>query len=339
MVKLRFLLLFLLTTVNAFAEIIITSSTVNLSAANTQLIAKLDSTLNDLFYGIASLAGPGIINAAAFSSTMGIQRQQENLPRFQLEPSLGIITPGKSQGDERLGALPLYAASIVGGFRLDEKNAIQLRGFYLPTMNFTVQATQLSFQPYNLGVAWIRQIKPAGKEWYNPAILTPLDLAYMHGMFSARFSGVAQNFSFDPTGDGSQGSAKANFAYTNDFRLQWDVYSLSTGMVFTKSFLWIFNARLGFLASMHLGNSSLTNTAIGIMQVTASAAVGGNEFKLNDTATIEIRNRAKFKPVLVSNQICLGLGINLFGVTLNLDLLQNLQINATAVVVQLGFWF
>ena len=71
MVKLR-LLLILLTLRPVIADITITSTTVNLSAANAQLVGKLDNTLNDLFYSIASLAGPVIINAAAFSSTIGI---------------------------------------------------------------------------------------------------------------------------------------------------------------------------------------------------------------------------------------------------------------------------
>lgn len=337
MVKLRLLLIFLAVR-PVLAEITITSSTVNLSGANTQLISKLDSTLNDLFYGIASLAGPGIINAAAFSSTIGIQRQQENVPRFQLEPSAGIIVPGKAKGDERLGALPLYAVNIVGGFRLDERTAIQLRGFYLPETDFNVQSTRLSIQPYSFGATLTRQVKPAGNAWYNPAIISPLDLAYMHGTFAATFNGTARDVSFDPTGDGSLGTARADFTYTDNFRLQWNVYSFTSGLVLVKPFLSVFAARFGMLASLHLGNSSLMNTAIGTMLVTASTAAGGNEFKLNDTATIEVRNAASFRPVLVSNQINLGLGINLGGATLNLDLTRNLQFNATAIVVQLGCW-
>ncbi len=74
------------------------------------------------------------------------------------------------------------------------------------------------------------------------------------------------------------------------------------------------------------------------MLVTASAASGANEFKVNDTATIEVRNSASFRPVLISNQLTLGLGINLGGSTLNIDLAQNLQGNATAIVVQFGCW-
>ncbi|MFZ5630525.1 MAG: hypothetical protein ACOY5B_15440 [Spirochaetota bacterium] len=338
MVKLRWLLL-VAALRPVLADITITSTTVNLSAANAQLVGKLDSSLNDLFYGIASLAGPGIINAAAFSSTIGIQRQQENVPRFQLEPSAGIIVPGKAKGDERLGALPLYALNIVGGFRLDERTAIQLRGFYLPEMDFTVRETKLSVQPYSLGATLTRQVKAAGNEWYNPAIITPLDLAYMHGTFAATFSGIAKDVGFDPTGDGSQGTARADFTYTNNFRLRWNVYSFTTGLVLVKPFFSVFTARLGLLASLHLGNSSLTNTANGNMLVTASTAAGGNEFKINDTATIEVRNAASFRPVLVSNQINLGLGLNLGGATLNLDLTQNLQFNATAIVLQLGCWF
>lgn len=337
MVKLR-LLLILLTLRPVIADITITSTTVNLSAANAQLVGKLDNTLNDLFYSIASLAGPGIINAAAFSSTIGIQRQQENMPRFQLEPSAGIIVPGKAKGDERLGALPLYAANIVGGFRLDEKTAIQLRGFYLPETEFNVRTTRLSIQPYSFGASLTRQVKAAGSEWYNPAIVTPLDLAYMHGTFAATFSGTAKDVSFDPAGDGSQGNARADVHYTNNFRLRWNVYSFTTGLILVKPFLSVFTARLGLLASLHLGNSTLTNTANGTMLVTASAATGGSEFKVNDTATIEVRNAASFRPVLVSNQVSLGLGINLAGATLNIDLTQNLQYNATAIVLQLGCW-
>lgn len=337
MVKLRLLLIFLAVH-PVLADITITSSTVNLSGANAQLVGKLDNTLNDLFYGIASLAGPGIINAAAFSSTIGIQRQQENVPRFQLEPSAGIIVPGKAKGDERLGALPLYAVNIVGGFRLDERTAVQLRGFYLPEMDFNVRATRLSIQPYSFGATLTRQVKPAGSEWYNPAIITPLDLAYMHGTFAATFNGTARDVSFDPTGDGSQGTARADFTYIDNFRLRWNVYSFTSGLILVKPFLSVFTARFGLLASLHLGNSSLTNTANGTMLVTASTAAGGNEFKVNDTATIEVRNAASFHPVLVSNQINLGLGINLGGATLNLDLTQNLQFNATAIVVQLGCW-
>jgi hypothetical protein len=320
------------------AEITITSSTVNLSGANAQLVSKLDGTLDELFYGIASLAGPGIVNAAAFSSTIGVQRQQAEVPRFQLEPSVGLIVPGKGKGDERLNSFPLYAVNVVGGFRLDDKTAVQLRAFYLPEMSFNAKATRLSLQPYNFGATLTRQMKAPGAEWYNPGIITPLDLAYMHGSLAASFSGVAKDVSFDPAGDGSQGTAKADFTYTDEFRLSWNVYSFTSGLIFVKPFLSVFTARLGVLASMHLGNSSLTNRANGTMLVTASAASGGNEFKVNDTATIEVRNSASFRPVLISNQLSLGLGINLGGATLNLDLAQNLQVNATAIVVQFGCW-
>ncbi|AFM12327.1 hypothetical protein [Turneriella parva] len=320
------------------AEITITSSTVNLSGANAQLVSKLDSTLDELFYGIASLAGPGIVNAAAFSSTIGVQRQQAEVPRFQLEPSVGLIVPSKGKGDERLSSFPLYAVNVVGGFRIDEKTAMQLRAFYLPEMSFNVRATRLSIQPYNLGATLTRQVKAPGTEWYNPGIITPLDLAYMHGSLAAAFSGTAKDISFDPTGDGSQGTAKADFTYTDDFRLNWNVYSFTSGLIFVKPFLSVFTARLGVLASLHLGNSSLTNKANGTMLVTASAASGANEFKVNDTANIEVRNAANFRPVLISNQLSLGLGINLGGATLNLDLTQNLQVNATAIIVQFGCW-
>lgn len=337
MVVLRLLLLGLAVR-PLLADIKITSTTVDLTTANARLVGRLDDSLNDLFFGIASLAGPGIVNAAAFSSTIGIQRQQENTPRFQLEPSVGILVPGKAKGDERLGTLPLYAVNIVGGFRLDEKTAIQLRGFYLPEMDFTVRGTRFSVQPYNFGGSLTRQIKASGNAWYNPAIITPLDIAYMHGTFAASFSGNEKDVGFDPSGDGSKGTARADVDYINTFRLRWNVYSFTSGLILVKPFFTIFTARAGLLASLHIGNSSLTNTATGTMLVTSSTATGTNEFKPNDTATIEARNTASFRPVLVSNQLNLGLGLNLAGATLNLDLTQNLQFNATAIVLQLGCW-
>ncbi|MCX7633469.1 MAG: hypothetical protein N2Z22_09080, partial [Turneriella sp.] len=59
---------------------------------------------------------------------------------------------------------------------------------------------------------------------------------------------------------------------------------------------------------------------------------------VNDTATLVVRNTARFHPIPVSNQISLGFGLNLWGASINLDLVQNIQFNARAIVLQLGCW-
>jgi hypothetical protein len=75
------------------------------------------------------------------------------------------------------------------------------------------------------------------------------------------------------------------------------------------------------------------------MSVSASTGSGANEFKIGDTANVVVKNSATFRPILVSNQISLGLGVALGAAALNIDLSQNLQLNATAIIVQLGCWF
>lgn len=323
------------------AEILITSTTVNLNGAlSQQLQTKLGSTIDQVFYSVASLAGPGIVNAAAFSSTIGIQRQGQELPRFQLEPSLALILPQKdNKGDEKLNALPLYAVNIVGGYRLNEQTAIQARAFYLPEIKLPVKSANLSVQPFNFGVTLTRQIRKAGEAWYSPALITPLDFGYMHGSLSAAFSSKVDKFSFDPVGDGSKGSADASLTFDDQFRLKWDVYTFTTGIIAVRQFFGFLTGRIGFLSSLNLGYASLTNTATANMRVDASAATGSTEFKTGDTATIVANSTAGFKPVLVSNQVTAGAGISLGAATLNVDFSQNLQINATAIIVQLGCWF
>lgn len=332
------MLLFLLLS-PLYSEITITSSTINLNGTYAQQLQdKLSSTLDQVFYGVASLAGPGIVNAAAFSSTIGIQRQSADLPKFQLEPSVGLILPRKGNGDERISALPMYALNLVGGYRFDEKTAIQARAFYLPEMSFPVKDVTLTLQPYNFGMTLTRRVKPQGNEWYNPAIITPLDVGYMHGSLGANFQSKTSSFTFDPAGDGSK-TATASMNFSDEFKLKWDVYTFTTGLILVKPFFEVFSLRLGMLSSLNLGTSSLTNTATGTMSVSASTGSGSNEFKVGDTASIVVKNSASFKPLLVSNQITLGLGVALGAAALNVDLSQNLQLNSTAIVVQLGCWF
>ncbi len=323
------------------AEISISSTSVDLSSAQIQqAVGKLDAALDKVFFGVASLAGPGIVNAAAFSSTIGIQRQSADLPSLQIEPSVGLILPQKQSGDERLTALPLYAVSLVGGFKLDDRNALQVRGFYLPEISLKQAGSSFSLQPFNLGLTLTRQVKKNGDAWYSPAIITPIDIAYMHGRLNASFSKRLDNVEFDPDGDGVEGnSARASFDFRDDFQLTWDVYSFTTGLILVKPFLYIFNARLGFLSSLHTGVANLTNTATGNFLVTGSAVAGTNVFELNDTATVTFRNSAKFRPLLVSSQVTAGLGIQVGAATLNLDITQNIQVNATAITLQLGCWF
>lgn len=323
------------------AEITISSGSVDLSSAQIQqAIGKLDAGLDKVFFGLASLAGPGIVNAAAFSSTIGIQRQAAELPALQIEPSVGILVPQKQSGDEKLTSLPLYAVSLVGGFKFDEKNAVQVRAFYLPEISFKESGTAFSVQPFNLGLTWTRRVKKNGEAWYSPAIITPIDIAYMHGRLNASFSKRLENVEFDPDGDGVEGnSARASFDFRDDFQLTWDVYSFTTGLILVKPFLYIFNARLGFLSSLHTGVANLTNTATGNFLVTASAVTGNNVFEVNDTAVVTFKNTAKFRPLLVSSQATVGLGIQIGAATLNLDITQNIQVNATAITLQLGCWF
>jgi len=323
------------------AEIQISSSSVDLSSAQIQqAIGKLDAGLDKVFFALASQAGPGIVNAAAFSSTIGIQRQDAELPKLQIEPSVGILLPQKQTGDERLTSLPLYAISVVGGARIDERNAIQARAFYLPEISFKASGTQFAVQPFNFGITYTRQVKKNGDRWYSPAIITPLDLAYMHGRLSASFTKRIDNLEFDPDGDGSEGnSARATLDFRDDLTLKWDVYSFTTGIILVKPFFYIFSARLGFLSSLHAGVANLSNTATGTMAVTASAVTGTNVFEVNDTASVTFRNSATFRPIMVSNQITMGLGIAIGAATLNFDIAQNVQVNATALTVQLGCWF
>jgi hypothetical protein len=339
MVK-RSLLLGLLLCPALSAEITITSTTVNLNGALAQqLIGKLSSTLDQVFYRVASLAGPGVVNAAAFSSTAGLQRQQAEIPNFQLEPAVGILLPRNVAGDQKLTSLPLYAANLVGGFRLTEKTALEVRAFYLPEITVPIKNVNLSLQPTNLGVGITRQIKKQGTAWYNPAIISPLDLAYMHASLTADFQSTAQNFSFDPVGDDSKGTATADYQYRDKLRLKWDVYTVTTGFILVKPYFGFLTLRLGWLSSLNFGSATLSNTASGSMQVTASAATNSTEFKVNDSATITVNNSASFRPALVSNQITAGVGFNLGPATLNFDIAENIQINATAFLVQFGCWF
>ncbi len=340
MVKRFFFAVWFCSVAPIFGGLTIQSSTVDLSGPLAQeLITKLGTTLDQVFFGVASIAGPGIVNSAAFASTIGIQSQQAERPFFQLEPSVGLVLPsGEGQGDEQLQAMPMYAANLVGGFRLDEKTGIQVRGFYLPQMPLPVKGASISFQPINFGATLTREIKKPGKEWYSFAIVAPFDLAYMHGSLTADFTNATQSFRFDAAGDNSA-TATASVSFRDRFDLRWNVYSATTGLIFVKPFWGIFVGRLGWLSSLNLGSSTFTNTATGLLSVSASTGSGASQFKIGDTAQIILTNEATFRPVLVSNQIALGLGIRLGPATLNLDYSQNLQINAKAIIVQMGCWF
>lgn len=338
MKRIRIFYTLLMAITPTFAGISVNSASVDLTGVNSsQLISRLDQTIDEAFFAIASTAGPGIVNAAAFSSTMGIQRQSANLPKFQLEPLIGIIFPGAGKGDERLNALPIYAAALVGGYRFDENNAIQARGFYLPKFSFTVKDAQISFQPINFGVTFVKRVKSAGNEWYNAAIIMPLDAAYMHGSLAASFAGSKDNIAFDPSGTGK--SARATINYSDQMNLNWDVFTFSTGFILVKPFLEILTARVGVLSSLALGGANLNNAATAQLNVTASNGTGTQEFKAGDVASLTITGAAVFKPIPVTNQFTFGLGLALGPATVNLDLSQNIQLNATAIMLQLGCWF
>lgn len=336
MVKKAAIAALLAVTPHLHAEIVIQSSSVTVSQ---QLQSRLGAAVDTAFYGATSLAGPGIVNAAAFASTIGIQRQNEELPRFQLEPSVAVILPSEKLGDDKLNSLPLYAVNLVGGFRLNEKTALQARAFYLPEIKIPIKKVEVGLQPASFGFTLTRIIKKAGSQWYNPAILTPLDFGYMHGTLTADFASEIKEFSFDPAGDGSKGTAKASLTFDDTFKLKWDVYTFTTGIIVVRKFLGFLTARVGVMSSLNIGLASLSNTARANMLVTASSGSTSNEFKTNDTASLIATNTASFKPVLVSNQITAGAGIALGPATLNVDISQNLQINATAIMVQLGCWF
>jgi len=297
---------------------------------------KLGTTFDETFFAIASVAGPGIVNAAAFSSTVGVQRQSATLPKLQIEPSLGLILPRKGEGDERLG-MPLYAVNLVGGYRFDETNAIQARGFYLPEISFSIKSTPIAFQPISFGATYTRRIKPHGGEWYNPAIIAPLDVAYMHGSLSAAFAGSKTGIAFDPSGSGKTATATIN--YSDNLNLKWDVFTFTTGLILAKPLFEIFTVRAGILTSLNFGRATLANTAVLGMTVTSSNGSGTQEFKTGDTASLSLDATAKFNPLFVTNQITFGASISLGAATLNLDLAQNIQLNATAIILQLGCWF
>lgn len=321
------------------ADITINATNVDLSGTyGQQLISKLDSTMDQLFYAVASLAGPGIANSAAFSSTIGIQRQNAELQKFQLEPSVALILPSKGQGDEKINALPLYAVNLVGGYRFSEKTALSARAFYLPEITVPVKDVKLSMQPYNFGLTLTQRIKPEGKEWYNPAILTPVDFAYMHGALTAKFDSSVEQFTIDPIGDGST-TATAKMSFSDEFKLKWDVYTFTTGFILEKPIFQVLSARIGLLSSMNLGNAQLQNTATGTMTVTSKSASGSQAFNYGDTASITVRNSAAFKPLLVSNQIVLGTGLALGAAAANVNFMYNLQFNAVAINLQFGCWF
>jgi len=322
------------------ANLTITGTSISTGGAlYNQLVSKLGTTIDQVFYAVASVPGPGIVNSAAYSSTLTVGRQQANLPRFQLEPAVGIILPAKqNSGDEKLNAMPLYSVNLVVGFRINEVTAIQARAFYLPSIALPVQGANISVQPYNFGLTFTRLVKKPGTAWYNPGIIAPLDFGYMHGAVSANFASKTKSFNFDPVGDGSA-SATGNVTFQDKFSLTWDVYTISTGLILVKPFWGIFTARTGFISTLNMGSTTLANTAEGTLTVSASTASGANAFKVGDSATLTDTTQANFRPVLVSNQATLGLGINLGPVALNLDVSHNVQINATAIMLQAGFWF
>ncbi|MBX3723428.1 MAG: hypothetical protein KF713_16405 [Turneriella sp.] len=323
------------------AELTVSDATFDTSAANIQkAISLLDRGLGTIFYGLASVAGQPIVNSAAFSSTIGIQRQEAWLPRFQLEPAAAWIQPDKVTSGQRLNSSILYSANIVGGFKLNDNFALQVRAFYLPEIAFNQSGDSFSLQPFSLGVSLTKQVKKNGDAWYSPAITTPLDIGYMHGTLTASFRDIVRNIEFVPDGGASAGAtARGDFRFHDEFKLRWDVVSLTTGLIVSKPLLWIFTGRMGILTSIHTGIASLSNTVTGDFIVTSSTTTATDTIRTNDTATLVLKDSATFKPILVSNQITAGLGLRLGPVTLNLDISRNLQINATAFMVQAGCFF
>ncbi len=337
----RTMTLLTLYTAGLGAEITVSDATFDTSAANVQrALTLLDRGLGALFYSLASVAGQPIVNSAAFSSTIGVQRQEAWLPTFQLEPSAAWIQPDRIPAGQRLNSSILYSANIVGGFKLNDNLALQIRAFYLPEITFSQSSNSYAVQPFSLGVALTRQVKKNGDAWYSPAITTPLDIGYMHGTLTASFRDIIRNIEFDPDGDAASGTtARGDFRFRDELKLKWDVVSLTTGLIVSKPFLWIFTGRMGILTSIHTGIASLTNTVTGDFTVTSSTATASDTIRTNDTATLVLKDTATFKPILVSNQVTAGLGLRLGPVTLNLDASRNLQINATAFMVQAGCWF
>ncbi len=323
------------------AEIEVYDATFDTSAVNVQkALNLLDRGLGIIFYSLASVAGQPIVNSAAFSTTIGNQRQSSALPNFQLEPAAAYIRPDRIGAGGRLNSSVLYAANIVAGFKLKENLGMQVRAIYVPELNFRQSGDAYSFQPFSLGLSLNRLVKKNGDAWYSPAIITPLDISYMHGSFNAAFRDIIRDIEFDPDGDASASTtARGDFRFRDEFRLKWDVVSFTTGLVISKPFLHIFTGRLGLLASLHTGAATVANTVTGDFVVTSSSSTGTDTIRTNDTATIVARQSATFRPLLVSNQITAGLGILLGPVSLNADISRNLQINATAFMVQAGCWF
>jgi len=342
MVKLlRILAIAHLLTASLRAELTVYDATFDTSAANVQrALNLLDRGLGIVFYGLASVAGQPIVNSAAFSSTIGVQRQEAWLPNFQLEPSAAWIQPDKIGAGQRLNSSILYSVNIVGGMKLSENLALQVRSFYMPEIEFNQSGDGYALQPFSFGASLTRQIKKNGEAWYSPAITTPLDIGYMHGTLTASFRDIIRNIEFDPDGDAASGTtARGDFRFRDEFKLKWNVISLTTGLVISKPFLWIFTGRMGILTSLHTGRASLSNTVTGDFLVTSSTATASDTIRTSDTATLVLKDSASFRPILVSNQITAGLGLRLGPATVNLDLSRNLQINATAIMVQAGCWF
>lgn len=323
------------------ADIEVYNATFDVNSVNVQrALNLLDRSLGIVFYSLASVAGQPIVNSAAYSTTIGNQRQGASIPNFQLESAAAWIQPGKIGGGERLNSSILYAANLVAGFKLSDNLGMQVRAVYVPELSFGQSADTYSLQPFSLGVSLNRLVKRNGEAWYSPTIITPLDVSYMHGRFAASFRDIIRDIEFDPDGDSSSSTtARADFRFHDQFKLDWDVVSFTTGLIVSKPFLWIFTGRAGLLTSLHTGSATVANTVTGDFIVTSSTSAGSDTIRTNDTATIVSRQSATFRPLLVSNQITAGLGISLGPVSINADVSRNLQINATAFMLQAGCWF
>ena len=336
----RCLLALGLSCTSVMATITVTSS--DFDTSNSQLqsaIAKLDTSLGSVTHSLFSVVGPGLSTTMGQVGVSGA-RFDSNLPGWQVETSFGIITPGKQRGDEALTSLPFLSANLILGKRLGKNHFIQARGFYLPEISIKNSKADFTFRQGNFGLSYIHLMKKPEEEFWGFAVLGQFDAGYSGGELNAALAEKQVSASFDPDGTGPSAAdaAKLDFKFKDDFNLNWDVISLSSGIYLSRPFKH-FDFIIGYMATLHIGSATLDNTATGTIDTTFSPVSGTDVFETNDSANVVLKNTSIFRPNVVSHNLPFIMVFKLASFRASLAFSRNITANVNSFLLSAGVSF
>ena len=160
------------------------------------------------------------------------------------------------------------------------------------------------------------------------------------GNFDAAIKERQVNATFDPDGTGiaAEDSARLEFKFNDDFNLNWDIFSVSSGIYLSRPYKY-FDFLLGYVATLHLGSATVTNVARGNLVTTYSPVTGSNVFETSDKAGVVLENISVFRPNLVSHNLPFIIVCQLGELRFALLLSRNITANINSILLTGGLSF